>query len=142
VVGTEAGCDWTAPFVDYTSPLGPGQAGIPVPLFSLVYHDAVMVQYSPTSGGGEARMNRDDRPNWLYGMINAGPPRVDLRTFEHTRDAVTQMTALHRRVALLAMTNHEFLDAAHTHERSTFADGTTVTVDWTAKTVAVFPPLP
>ena len=140
VVGTEAGCDWTAPFVDYASPLGPGKAGIPVPLFSLVYHDAVMVQYSPTEGGGEARMNRQDRPNWLYGMLNAGPTRTDLRS-DRSRDIVAQMTALHKRVALLAMTNHEFLDSSHQKERSTFADGTTVTVDWSAKTVVVNPEL-
>lgn len=33
------------------------------------------------------------------------------------------------RVALLEMTNHEFLDASRSKERRTFADGTTVTVD-------------
>jgi hypothetical protein len=141
VVGTEAGCDWTAPLVDYASPLGPGAAGIPVPLFSLVYHDAMMVQYSPSEGGGEARMNRGDRPNWLYGMLNAGPPRVNLNAYDGPHEIIDQMVALQKRVALLAMTNHEFLDANHTKERSTFADGTTVTVDWVAKTVRVSPEL-
>src|SRR6185503_5326556 len=33
IVGTEAGVDWTVPYSDYSSPLGPGKAGIPVPLF-------------------------------------------------------------------------------------------------------------
>jgi hypothetical protein len=143
VVGTEAGCDWTAPYVDYTSPLGPGKAGIPVPLFSLVYHDAVMVQYSPSMGGGEARMNRADRPNWLYGMINAGPPRAGLTSFDEEagRKIIDQMCALHRRLALLAMTNHEFLDQDFKKERATYSDGTTVTVDWNAKTVEISPPL-
>lgn len=137
IVGTEAGVDWTVPYSDYSSPLGPGKAGIPVPLFSLVYHDAVMTPYSP--GGGEARMNRDDRPNWLYGMLNAGPPRTGLTAIDNeaVRKILDQMTALHQRVALLAMTNHEFLDAEHTRERTTFADGTTVTVDWKAKTATV-----
>ena len=139
VVGTEAGCDWTVPFSDYASPLGPGKAGIPVPLFSLVYHDAVMVQYSPTTGGGEARMNREDRPNWLYGMLNAGPPRAGLANIDSSRAILDQMTTLHRRVALLAMTNHEFLDAGHSRERATFSDGTTVTVDWKAKSVQIAP---
>jgi len=141
VVGTEAGCDWTAPFVDYASPLGPGKAGIPVPLFSLVYHDAVMTPYSPTTGGGEARMNRVDRPNWLFGMINGGFPRTGLEQIERQRDVLNQMTTLHRRVALLAMTNHEFLDPNFRRERATYADGTTVTVDWEAKTVVVAPEL-
>ena len=49
------------------------------------------------------------------------------------------MTTLHRRVALLAMTNHEFLDAGHSRERATFSDGTTVTVDWKAKSVQIAP---
>jgi hypothetical protein len=138
VIGTEAGCDWTAPYVDYTSPLGPGQAGIPVPLFALVYHDAVIVQYSPSSGGGEARMNREDRPNWLFGMINAGMPRAGF-PLRGERDAINQMTALHRRVGLLELTKHEFLDGKFRRERSTFADGTTVTVDWDAKTAQVSP---
>jgi hypothetical protein len=40
------------------------------------------------------------------------------------------------------MTNHEFLDQDHQQERTTFADGTTVTVDWTANSVAINPPLP
>ena len=39
------------------------------------------------------------------------------------------------------MTNHEFLDKDHHYERTTFADGT-VTVDWTAKSVTINPPLP
>lgn len=140
-VGTEAGCDWTAPYADYSSPLGPGQAGIPIPLFSLVYHDALMTPYAPTAGGGEARMNRPDRPNWLYGMLNAGFPRTNLEAIGRQRSILDQMTALHRRVALLAMTNHEFLDATHQRERATYADGTTVTIDWDKKTVSVSPSL-
>src|SRR5882724_501464 len=138
-VGTEAGCDWTVPYTDYSSSLGPGKAGIPVPLFSLVYHDAVLTPYSP--GGNEARMNREDRPDWLLGMLNGGMPHADLNAIDGMRSILNQMTALHRRVALLAMTNHEFLDDHFKKERATFSDGTTVTVDWDAKTVAVNPEL-
>ena len=137
IVGTEAGVDWTVPYTDYSSPLGPGKAGIPVPLFGLVYHDAVMTPFSP--GGGEARMNRDDRPNWLYGMLNGGPPRVNLQAIDEVREVLRKMTTLHERVALLEMTDHEFLAPDHSRERTTFADGTTVTVDWNAKTVEVSP---
>ncbi len=49
------------------------------------------------------------------------------------------MAALHERVGLLEMTNHEFLDNARRKERTTFADGTTVTVDWNANTVDIKP---
>ena len=86
-------------------------------------------------------MNRDDRPNWLYGLLNGGLPRADLRSIDRVREMVDRMTALHQRVALLEMTRHEFLDASFRKERTTFADGTTVTVDWDAKTFTVSPEL-
>jgi len=50
-----------------------------------------------------------------------------------------KMAALHKRVGLLEMTSHEFLDAARSRERSTYSDGTTVTVDWNAKSVDINP---
>jgi hypothetical protein len=139
IVGTEAGADWTVPYSDYSSPLGPGRGGIPVPLFNLVYHDAVMMPYSPGSGAGGDGESRRERPDWLYGMLNGGLPRVGLQSIDSVRDVLDKMTALHKRVALLELTNHEFLDGGFTRERSTFADGTTVTVDWTAKSVTVAP---
>ena len=42
---------------------------------------------------------------------------------------------------MLEMTNHEFLDQNHRRERTTFADGTTVTVDFDAGTAVVKPEL-
>ncbi len=55
--------------------------------------------------------------------------------------AVKRHAALQKRVALLEMTNHEFLNEARTRERTTFADGTTVTVDWQTKAVEIKPEL-
>jgi hypothetical protein len=52
-----------------------------------------------------------------------------------------QMMALHKRVGLLEMTRHEFLDKNYRRERATFADGTTVTVDWDTNTFTVSPAL-
>ena len=54
---------------------------------------------------------------------------------------IKEMAALHKRVAMEEMTNHEFLDKERTQERTTFADGTTVTVDWKAGNVKVSPEL-
>jgi hypothetical protein len=39
------------------------------------------------------------------------------------------------------MTGHEFLDTNRSKERTTFADGTTVTVDWNARTAQIQPDL-
>jgi hypothetical protein len=59
IVGTEAGSDWLIPYVDYTtSRFNRGantgtdpdhQDAIPVPLYDLVYHDAVVTAATPNN---------------------------------------------------------------------------------------------
>jgi hypothetical protein len=49
------------------------------------------------------------------------------------------MAALHKRLATVEMTGHEFLDKDRRRERTVFADGTTVTVDWNTKAVEIRP---
>jgi hypothetical protein len=126
-IGTEAGCDWTVPYVDLSSPLKSNKA-IAVPLFNLVYHDAIITPYAP---------------NDLHGFLNGGLPQMfnpeevspaDLKTIE-------RMAALHKRLATAGMTKHEFLSNDFKRERTTFSDGTTVTVDWTNSQVEIVPEL-
>jgi len=45
------------------------------------------------------------------------------------------------RVGLLEMTNHEFLDKSFRKQRTTFADGTTVTIDFEKNTFEISPRL-
>jgi len=120
IVGTEAACDWTIPYADISSPLGPAKC-ITVPLFNLVYHDAIITPY-----------RTGDMQNILYGLLNGGLPQVgDLKNeLEKNQTLIRQMAALHKRVALLEMVKHEFLDQNYRKERTSFADGTTVMVDW------------
>ena len=134
VMGTEDGADWIIPYVDYVtsrnnrSPSSGNDesavGAIQVPLYELVYHDAVVTTYSAA-----------DLRGWLH--ANAPSMRRDPVDAEKVR----RMAALHERVGRLEMTKHEFLNEGRTQERTTFADGTTVTVDWEAKTAAVAPEL-
>ncbi|HUG52860.1 MAG TPA: DUF5696 domain-containing protein, partial [Vicinamibacteria bacterium] len=123
LVGTEAACDWTVPHADISSPLRPSRA-VPVPLFELVYHDAILTTYNPTD---------------LRGLLAAGLPQPGFADVEKDLAAVRRMAELNRRLAHVEMTGHEFLDAGRRKERTTFADGTTVTVDWDANTATVAP---
>ena len=135
IVGTEAGSDWVMPYVDYTTPRAnrgantgtdPNhQDAITVPLYDLVYHDAVVT----TGGSGNLR---GTLYGWASGLGGRGGTQTNL-------DQVRRLTALHGRIGLLEMTNHEFLDKGRRKERTTFADGTTVTVDWDANTVEIRP---
>jgi Protein of unknown function (DUF3111). len=131
IVGTEAACDWTVPYADISSPLGPAKC-VTAPLFNLVYHDAIITPY-----------RTGDMQNILYGLLNGGLPQVgDLKAdLEKNLTLIRQMASLHERLALIEMIKHEFLDKNYRKERTTFADGTTVTVDWDANTFEINPEL-
>jgi hypothetical protein len=133
---TEAGSDWVIPFVDCVNQSGSAGKTNSVPLYFLVYHDAVLVSFGTQRTGGDK--------NLLQGILFGGVPELPPATsdIEPRRMAlIKQMAALNKRVGLLEMTNHEFLNTERSAERSTFADGTTVTVDWKANTVAIEPPV-
>jgi len=134
---TEAGSDWVIPYVDCVNQSGGVGKCIPVPLYNLVYHDAVLISYGEGRAGG--------RKNLLLGILCGGVPELPV-TARPDKDAtspalIKQMSALNKRVALLEMTDHAFLDKDRHQERSTFADGTTVTVNWDDETVKVKPEL-
>ena len=124
LVGTEAAADWVIPYVDFGS-ANPGRGrAIPVPLYQLVYHDAIV---TPVGGS--------------VGLLYGGVPSIGAggQVNEEALAAVRRGANLHTRIGLLEMTNHEFLDKNFRKERTTFADGTTVTVDFDAGTVEIKP---
>ena len=138
VVSSEEPADWAVPHLDlvhhgpYALDPNPGQGpamGIPIPLFNLVYHDAIILPWlaSPTKGGWGIP---DTDASYLHGLANAGIPYLSLSPDKAELQRVRAMCALHKRVGLLEMTNHEFLDSSYRRQRTTFADGTTVTVDF------------
>jgi hypothetical protein len=136
VTATEAGSDWVVPFSDIINQSGGLGRTISVPLYQLVYHDAVLVSYGEGWRGG--------KDNLLLGILCGGVPELPVKLDELDKDSLAQMKAmatLNKRVGLLEMTNHEFLDADRHRERSTFADGTTVTVDWQARSFEIKPDL-
>jgi hypothetical protein len=102
IVGTEDGADWTIPYADVVTSRfnrNPGsgndessQDAVQVPLYELVYHDAVV-----TGGGG------DDLRSWLHANA-AGLGRGDSAV---NIEQVRRRAALHRRVGLVEMTNHQ-----------------------------------
>jgi len=131
IVATEAGADWVIPYVDVINQSGGGSKAVLVPLYQLVYHDAVITSFG-------AR----DQKSLLQGILYGGQPEWPITPAdEKTIALMRQMMALHKRVGMLEMTRHEFLDANYRTERTTFADGTTVTVDWNSNTVKIEPEL-
>jgi hypothetical protein len=131
IVATEAGADWVIPYVDVINQSGGGSKAVLVPLYQLVYHDAVITSFG-------AR----DQKALLQGILYGGQPEWPIGPVDERSTALMrQMMALHKRVGMLEMTKHEFLDGYYRKERTTFADGTTVTVDWDSNSVRIEPDL-
>lgn len=136
ITATESGADWVIPFVDTVNSSGALGKAIPIPLYNLVYHDAVIIAFG-------AR-NPNDQTNLLRGMLYGGVPEMPVAPTaddEKNLALIRQMAQLNKRIALTEMTNHEFLDKNFRQERTTFSDGTTVTVDWDKNSVAISPAL-
>jgi Family of unknown function (DUF5696) len=131
IVATEAGADWVIPYVDVINQSGGGSKAILVPLYQLVYHDAVITSFGA----------RDEK-TLLQGILFGGQPELPIApSDEKTLGLIRQMMALHKRIGMLEMTKHEFLDVKYRQEKTTFADGTTVTVDWDANSYKIEPSL-
>jgi len=147
VVSSEEPADWAIPHLDlvhhgpYALTPGPGTGpamGIPIPLFNLVYHDALLMPWS-LSRGAWGIPEKD--LGYLHGLANAGLPYLSVTPSDTELEQVQTMCALHDRVGLMEMTNHEFTDDSHRKWRTTFADGTTVTIDLDKDTFEIAPTL-
>lgn len=147
VVSSEEPADWAIPHLDlvHHAPFalnpnpGHGPAmGIPIPLFSLVYHDAVFIPWS--LGKGAWGIPEDDS-GYLHGLAHAGLPYLSITPGEAELERVRTMCRFNKRLALLEMTGHKFLDENYRRQRTIFADGTQVTIDLDKDTYTIVPEL-
>jgi hypothetical protein len=147
VVSSEEPCDWAVPHLDlvhhgpYMLDPNPGERsamGICVPLFDLVYHDAIILPWTSTvTRGGWGIPDTDS--GYLHCLLNAGVPYLSISPDRAELRRMRVACALHARVGLLEMTNHEFLDKSRRKQRTTFADGTQVTVDFDSGKYTITP---
>ena len=119
ITGSEEMGEWSVPYVDIAHRGNYLLAAFPftfiqVPLFNLVYHDAVILPWGIRELGC---------------LLNGEMPRISTRAINTDMERIRTVCALHKRVGLLEMTKHEFLDEKFSKQRTTFSDGTTVTID-------------
>jgi hypothetical protein len=148
VVSSEEPTDYLAPHIDLvhhgpyaTAPkIGGGDArGIPVPLWDLVYHDALLVPWDMGENGGWGTPNGD--AGYLHCFLNTGMPYLGLGAGPDQIARMKEAAALNQRCATSEMLTHEFLDDSYRAQRATYSDGTTVTIDLAAKTYTINPPV-
>lgn len=125
---------------------GSPKKGIPVPLFNLVYHDCLIEPWMMDKVSQE-------EDYMLYAVLNGGAPYlvrdgayqntdgsfaggVEI-TIEDQIKRCKVVSDLHEKVAKCEMVRHEMVDGNPEVQRTTFADGTVVTVDFQAQTYQI-----
>ena len=100
---------------------------IPVPLFSLVYHECIVIPWSMGCRGW-GTPERDC--GGLHGMLNGGVTMLEFDPCEAELRMSQDLMRLNRTVWNREMTGHRFLGDGTSRQQSRFADGTAVTVDF------------
>lgn len=112
--------------------------GILVPLFHLVYHECIILPIA---------LDKRKADNMLYALLNGEPTYLiketnHFNTDDHENEVLSLseemnqaniVSALHKKVAYNEMIKHEFLDHSFQIQRTTFSDGTVVTIDLKTK---------
>lgn len=143
IVGAEAGVDWAVPVAAFFEGM-PGAAvglnhgaesadfGMMVPLFNLVYHDAVVCYWQHGQPYG-----REDHVNHvLHDLVSAQPSSWSFiyEQWEDLKPLILQcyelLGKLHARTALCSMVKHEFMTDDYEVHHTTFSDGTEVFVNF------------
>lgn len=125
---------------------GSPKKGIPVPLFNLVYHDCLIEPWMMDKVS-------EEEDYMLYAVLNGGAPYlVRDGAYQNTdgsfaggveisiEDQIKRckvVSDLHEKVAKREMVRHEMVDGNPEVQRTTFADGTVVTVDFQAQTYQI-----
>lgn len=136
LVSSEECADWAIPHLDLVHhapyPLSPkyddGKArGIPVPLFNLVYHDCLIIPWNMRDGFWG--IPKPDS-GFLHGMLNGGIPYLSINA-DHDEIAKCKVICdLHERIGMSEMLRHEFVNGDYRIQKTIFADGTQVCVNF------------
>lgn len=115
-------CHW-APYFSNTA--------IAAPLYNLVYHDCVM---TPWVMGGDQWGIPQGTMGYMHALLNGGMGYMDQHAegedLDKNIDQWKTLSTLAHHVAMEKMVNHEFLSDDRAQQRTTFSDGTQVTVDF------------
>jgi len=117
----------------FTQPLGRAGArsvGRNIPFFNLVYHDCFVIPWY-----GDLRKKGgwgipDDDCGYLHCLLNGGPIGLGAAADGEAVKQINFATKLAKKVAGCEMLRHEFLSEDGRVQRTVFADGTEVTVDF------------
>ena len=127
-----------APF--FTTSLGAPDAdpvGVPIPLLNLVYHDCAVIPWIglPGEHGGWGIPGRDSA--YLHGILNGDPVYCPIHAGPDALRAVLEACGSAEKLAYTEMLRHDFIDGDIRRQKTTFADGTVIEVDFDRDTFEI-----
>lgn len=147
IIGSEVGCDFGIPVVDWSPSPRTHVPGESVPLWALVFHDA-HVGFSTALGTDPdetALLTEADWAKFRHGLLalvvnglHLGHVRITAKIWPRVRPmiaAVPEFDAWMARTGSVEMVNHEFLDDSV--ERISYANGAAAVVNFAAEERAV-----
>lgn len=112
--------DWAVPTQDAAWQIMPPAYGIAVPLFNLVYHDALIAPYALTEL---------DHKNWLMCLLYGQVPRIGFNPSDELLRWVQLLCKVNTQVAEAEMVSHRFVDDTMSIQEAIFSNGVTIRVD-------------
>ena len=103
--------------------------GIPIPFFSLVYHECIVTPWFGLRDKGGWGIAGTDR-GLYWALLSGGTIYYDVDASAEDVEFGKIALEFHRRIALCELVSHEFLDGNTRRRRSTFSDGTVVEADF------------
>jgi hypothetical protein len=139
VLGSEEGADFAIPWIDWCENRHMRVAGETVPLWPLVFHDAVVsVRYTGDPVGAEWTTGaaKDGKyPPWLLDMLWGYAALTNVRSFERRNEAYDRMRATRpvdiwfAGISTDSMDDHAFLSSDETMECTQFSSGRSIVVN-------------
>jgi len=140
VLGSEEGADFAVPFVDWNENRHDRVPGQSVPLWPLVFHDAVACgRYVREPHELEFQAGTGQYPFWLLDMLWGYFLLSQLRNAASWQATKQQLTATRhvdewfRRVSTAAMTDHRFLTDDSQLEQTMFSNGCSIVVNFSSE---------
>ncbi len=112
------------------------QRGIPVPILNLVYHDCILLPWNLSEG--EASVHPNGRSGFLYALLNGGLGYLPIEPTDDEIQKCLKVSALNKLVGTSEMTSHEWIDGDLERQRTQFACGVSVEVDFRKNSYRVF----
>jgi len=139
VLGSEEGADFAIPYIDWCENRHERIAGESIPLWPLVFHDAVVSGRYTGSAWAGALAGGTEYPSWLQDMLWGYAALSELGPFEQRAAAYERMRSTRQLDAWFAsistdsMDDHAFLASDGTVERTQFSSGRSIIVNFAAE---------